>query len=572
MDARGGAATGLLMAALMTLPQPGCADTDPVGDGGGGVCQPGQGRCVGMQAYTCSRDGMRWVAGKLCVWPESCNAGVCTDPCALSKATRSYVGCEYFAVDLQNATSSAGYRPDTAQFALVVSYAGKSEHAVRVKIFAADTGHERVVAEEDVFPGGIKVFELGPANVDGTGLSRKAFRVLAQAPVTVYQFNPLNNTEEAYSNDASLLLPVPSLDREYIAVTGDAIVVNDVYDSSISYNLGAFVAVVGVRDNTRVTITPTAPIRAGAQIPAGSAPVTRTIDRYEVLSVASVASSAAAGDGNLSGTRVSADHPVAVFAGNGATVVPKGPQLACCGDHVEEQLLPLSAWGKTHVAPRSRPRITAGAPEADWWRITGGADGITLSYQPARPAGAPAALDRGQSVQFAATASFVVRAAGGPILLAQFLGGANHTGDMITTDRSCTHDDHCKGLGFLSACKVPGYKCAPVGDPAMTLVPPVEQFLTEVAFLVPSDYLFDIATVVMPVDASVTLDGKPLAATPSPVGPVGNTTYGVLHHELDDGEHRIGASAPVGVLVHGLGAYVSYGYPAGLDLKRINIK
>jgi hypothetical protein len=46
----------------------------------------------------------------------------------------------------------------------------------------------------------------------GTCLSSNAFRITSSAPIVVYQFNVFKN---AFSNDASLLLPTPALGKYY---------------------------------------------------------------------------------------------------------------------------------------------------------------------------------------------------------------------------------------------------------------------------------------------------------------------------------------------------------------------
>jgi len=543
----------------------GCNDSFKKTGDGGAECSEGQGKCEGEQAYRCV-GGMAWELVQTCVWPMSCYAGECTDPCSTAKAERSYVGCEYFAVDLDNAPAEQGYSPREAQFAIVVSYAGQTEHAVHVKVFTLVAGKETVVAEGDVFPGGVRVFNVGPQNVIGTVKGATAFRVSAAAPVTVYQFNPLNNTLEAYSNDASLLLPVSSLEADYIAVTGDGIVVQDTNNPATTYDMGAFVTVVGVTDGTQVTIKPTAAIVAGSGIPAGMAAVTRTINRYEVLSISSDVQGT--GANNLSGTSVHASKPVAVFSGNAATVMPAGTAPKCCADHLEQQMLPLSAWGKVFVAARTRPRKTSGTPEPDWWSLTGGAAGVKLSYTPSAPAGAPTQLNRGQSVTFSSTTSFVVQASG-PVLLTQFMASAAHTGEASAAN-TCTTDAQCKGLGFEAACHL-GY-CGPVGDPAMIVVPPVEQFRKDYVFLVPDDYYQDYATFIVPIPIQLTLDGTLVTQAPTPIGNIAGKSHGLLHLLLNDGKHRVSADQSFGVLVYGVDSYVSYGYPAGLDLKRINIE
>ena len=42
--------------------------------------------------------------------------------------------------------------------------------------------------------------------------------------------------------------------------------------------------------------------------------------------------------------------------------------------------------------------------------------------------------------------------------------------------------------------------------------------------------------------------------------------------EQNDGVHRLTADQPVGLIVYGFDAYVSYGYPGGTDLALINLK
>jgi hypothetical protein len=46
----------------------------------------------------------------------------------------------------------------------------------------------------------------------------------------------------------------------------------------------------------------------------------------------------------------------------------------------------------------------------------------------------------------------------------------------------------------------------------------------------------------------------------------------LLAGEQNDGVHRLTADQPVGLVVYGFDAYVSYGYPGGTDLALINLK
>jgi hypothetical protein len=53
--------------------------------------------------------------------------------------------------------------------------------------------------------------------------------------------------------------------------------------------------------------------------------------------------------------------------------------------------------------------------------------------------------------------------------------------------------------------------------------------------------------------------------------PFGGGDWAVYRYELvNEGYHRMRAEAPFGVIVHGYDQYVSYGFPAGLDVKEIN--
>ncbi len=71
------------------------------------------------------------------------------------------------------------------------------------------------------------------------------------------------------------------------------------------------------------------------------------------------------------------------------------------------------------------------------------------------------------------------------------------------------------------------------------------------------------ADVVMPQNASVTLDGAPVTAT-QPIG----SGYAIARVLLTGGANArvLEASAPVGLQVMGFGSYTSYQYPGGGNL------
>src|SRR5262249_5084217 len=91
-----------------TLPQI-CNDTHGCVD-----CDPSVSTtCQGDSVYMCNSDGTLGPKVQDCAF-ESCVNGMCQDPCSAAAASRSYIGCEYWPVDLDNAVEVlAPYSPLT---------------------------------------------------------------------------------------------------------------------------------------------------------------------------------------------------------------------------------------------------------------------------------------------------------------------------------------------------------------------------------------------------------------------------------------------------------------------------
>ena len=527
--------------------------------------------CMGDVVIRCTDGGYEEVMP--CTGNTQCLNGMCQIICQAGK--ESNVGCEYWPVDLDNAdvAISGGVSPRTANFAVVVSNVHPTATA-NIIIYKNDGNGESIVAQGSVAARRLEIFNLGARNVIGSMIGYKAFRLVSNQPVIAYQFNPMNNTEAAFSNDASLLLPTRVLDREYIAVTGDAII-------GSSGNWGAFVTVVGISSlPTQVTIT--VPNGIAFDPPSGAnvsgQQIRATLNRYQVLSVSSRPAAGESslnpvqGGGNMSGTRVVADYPVAVYSGNVATLVPHGTGQTGYADHMEEQIFPLSSWGTQFVAARSLVRRPAN-PEPDYWRITASQNGTSLTYRPSRPSGAPATLNAGASMEFKTSLDFTVESTK-PIMLTHFLTSSNQ---VVTSGSSSTvcvvnQTDCSAQTGFLSVCNSSSGligTCLPVSDPSMTLIPPIQQFRQDYVFLTPLDYATDFVNIVLPQGATAILDNNTVTGFTT-IGTVSGVTYQKATVEVSDGVHTLTTSAPAGVFVYGYDRDVSYGYPGGLNLGRIN--
>ena len=244
-------------------------------------------------------------------------------------------------------------------------------------------------------------------------------------------------------------------------------------------------------------------------------------------------------DYDLTGSRIEASAPVAVFSGHACAFVPY-TVWAC--DHLEEQMLPLESWGERYVVPRTEPQSPAG-PEPNLVRVISGEDGNVITLDPAQSIGDSLTLDRGDWVEFEADADLYVSGTGA-LMVGQFMVGQNY---------NTPQTDH-------------------LGDPSFALMVPVEQYRTEYTFLAPSSFQVNFINVIRPVgspDPSIVLDGAPLE--PSLFGSPVGSSFSSARVPIDGTHHVITSAEPFGIIVYGFARYTSYMYPGGLDLEAINV-
>jgi hypothetical protein len=566
------------------------------------ACEPGSTRCDGPTVLTCGADGTQEARGETCDAQKkvACRAGACVDLCKLAEQNRSNVGCEYWAVDLDNAVTSSGSAA-AQQFAVVVSNPQPDLPArIVVEEDTAKPGEApkvRVIAQGNVNPRNLEVFKLGPKEVDGsaegtfdtgpgTALTRGAFKITSDVPIVAYQFNPLENVN-VFSNDASQLLPVAALSGSgaggyVIAGWPQTIARSETPSTNFGIDLRAFLAIVGTRPDTKVTVKTTARIVPGGPtfLPEGTpkgGTVEVTLQPHEVLNLET-------GDFNadFTGTLVTSDKPVVAFPGSEASDAPFFSTLAerqCCADHLEEQAIPSRAVGKRYVLGRvpNRSRAVAAAggavgpfDELEYYRVVAVNPGKTTVKTTLPPPFAEVVLDGvGSNVTIAATRDAVLEA----------------SGPVVVADVQVSQD----GAGIPRG--LPG------GDPSLTFLPAAEQWRSDYVLLTPDKYAFDFLVVSAPREAQIFLDGTPVTAATCEVGGTDGksretSTYVVYRCQLsfptidssvrppdnvkpgrqNDGVHRIQADYPVGVLVYGFDSFVSYAYAGGTDLSEINIR
>lgn len=574
------------------------------------VCEPNTSECTDAGPRVCKADGSGWEQQPPCDADDGsvCRAGGCQHLCSQASASKSNVGCEYWAVDLDNADVSPDVNAAAQQYAIVVSNP-QADIEAKVRILQDDTlpGEQNdptLVSQGSIAPLGLEVFPLGPREVDGsprgefntgtgTALTRSAYRVLSTVPVVVVQFNPLDNVD-VFSNDASLLKPLEALRDDgsglrpmytvlgwpqTIARTDDPLtnfVSNDVSA------LRAFLTIVGTRAGTHVRVTPKAKVLGSPDVPATSQDEALEVelDAYDVLNLETDDFNA-----DLTGSLVEADGPVAVFSGSEASDAPWFEDLSkrsCCADHLEEQLDPLRTAGKTFIAAVAANRSLA-------VKNAGGGIGVVPAVETFRVIAATAA------------GAHIKTTLGGDFRELTLSGLGDHAEIVSTQDFQLLSDAPVM-LGNVSpsqdAAGVP--KPLPGGDPSFLIIPPVEQFRKEYVFLTPSLYAFDFLRIIAPPEAHVVIDQRAIQDLPectnaNPGGlqiamaPEDQKQYTVYRCQLgfpqidpnldaeqllsdgvqNDGVHTIVSDRKIGVLVDGFDRNVSYAYAAGTELNEI---
>jgi len=507
--------------------------------------------------------------------------GVTRDPvdCDEAKATKSYVGCDYWPTVNANAVWSI------FDFAVVVSNSGTKAADVQV------TGPNGFTRQVQVPVGELKKIYLPwvPAlkGADATGCSTSsamaasvvapggAYHLVSSTPVIVSQFSALqyrpqggepsadggakdwsscpgNQTREcrdslglpvtpppcfSFTNDASLLLPSTAMTTNYRVVGYRGITSRPLFGLPEAVG-GSHMTITATAAATAVTVRLGARARvlAGGGILAANPGGTVTFTLAAAGDVAEVV--AAPGDDvDLSGSLVTSDKPVQVIAGTPCSNIGRP---AC--DHIEESVLPAETLGKRYLVPA--PTGPKGNGVKHWVRFVGNRDNTTLTYSPAKPTKCPTTLQAGEVVDC----------------------------ELVTESFDVTGTQEFAVVGLLAGAGELGADTeANRGDPSLTAFASVEQFRTKYLFLAPDDYDVAFADIVGEQDAAPKVDGTAVPASAFTAIANGMGVFRVKLGAGNAGAHTLESTKAVGLQVLGYGAYTSYQYPGGLNLKLISI-
>lgn len=349
-----------------------------------------------------------------------------------------------------------------------------------------------------VTPGAITSVPL-PDNSDmtvGEGIEPKGIHVTADHEVTVYGL-----TRQQFTTDAYLGLPTDVLDTEYIP---------------LGYGIGCCTysefGIAATQNGTTVTITPKVDAQGGH--PAGT-PYNVAMNQGDAYQLKSEVAQT-----DLSGSVITSDKPIAVFAGHECANIPDANTFAC--DHVVEEMPPTSTWGTSFGTVPLKTR-TGG----DTFRILAAQDATQVSINGA----VVATLNRGEIHQ-------------------QLIDGVS----TITADKPVLVAQYSNGTTFDNA----------TSDPFEMLISPLEQFLQGSTVSTPaSGFRSNFINLVVPdVDiGNVAVDGT---AVPSgQFTPIGSTGFSGAQVDVGLGTHNLTGGQPFGAFVYGFDSADSYGYPGG---------
>jgi len=227
-----------------------------------------------------------------------------------------------------------------------------SDVATNVTVEVTDKGYKKT---KKTIPNDIIEFTLSPAI--GQCYRKTSFdipkhdQIWRDAGVHVYSDNPIicyGVTRGDYNSDSFLALPVNVLGTEYIVAS-----FADPSPNTIQW-LPSYTGITAAYDKTKVTFTMGGTEWSKTAGGLQSGEITHwNLNMGDVLLIASLGSHA-----ELTGSTISASKPVSVVSGNYCAYIPTN--CGCC-DFIMEMELPTQAWGTeyhvTNIANRTKNSI-----------------------------------------------------------------------------------------------------------------------------------------------------------------------------------------------------------------------
>jgi hypothetical protein len=366
---------------------------------------------------------------------------------------------------------------------------------------------------------------FGSESIRNTGI-----RLTSDDSVSVYATNWDPN-----STDNSVIYPVANLGTEYFAMCYEPRV--DPNNPLSGNGRNSQFLIVATEDNTTVRIKPS---KVTDQLAPKDSIIETVLNKGQVFQVQSENDLGAdlTGQGDLTGSHVVADKPVAFFSGALSTTVPN---LQCCWDHLYEQIPPVQSWGREYLTVPLKTRA------GDRFRILASKNNTTVQIS----GESLLYLNVGEFHEFEVQAPETKRIlSDNPILVAQF----SQSSSVDSTETGGN------------------------GDPFMIILNPADRLINTAIFQtygtpnnftdstysgIQANYI-NILTPTSEVP-NITLNGQPVS---SEFNPHYESFWSFAQIEIPKGTHIIeNAKDSKGFMayVYGFGGYESYGFNAGYN-------
>ncbi len=472
-------------------------------------CEPGSRTCATAdRVVVCDDDGQPSQIEE-CGAASTCRGGECLSVCEIAAAAPSNTGCHFWVFDPDQGATSQG--ADLPRAAVAVHNPGTVD--ITVLLETADGTTIQAIA---VPAGEHATAELPRDNVEASRIQSSGVRMRALRPFNAYLFNPHFRRGLATA-DATMLLPTLALGVHYVVAGWP----------SQGTARRSYVTVVADRA-TRVTVRPSARVLGGLEMTDGSGtalerivrarpdvPITRTLQPGDIWQLA------AGRNADLTGTVIGADEPVAVFTGARCADVPIG--VDDC-DHLFTQLPPVESLGFRYILGATAPRQSASSIQ----RIVAAFDGTEVTADSEVP-GLPVTLGVGESFDLVSSEPVAVQLSRGGLVVEYLEGGERD------------------------------------GDPALTWLPPIDQFRAAYQLLAPDGFRRTVLTLLRPMAAETSLDGVAVDGEWLDAG----GGIEVVHVEVQPGVHEVSGAQPVGVIVTALDDDVAFSYLGGVELRKL---
>lgn len=332
-----------------------------------------------------------------------------------------------------------------------------------------------------------------------------AIRVTSDRSVTAILFNA---TDPGIAcNNAYGAIPTSQLGTDYRVLSWPA--------APFFGGSASLFAVAAIADATQVTITPSA--HACGHM--AGVPYSVQLNRGDVYVLEVGRDYCGEDSGDLTGSRVEANQPVAVFGGQPCADVPTINVWYC--DHLAEQIPPSGRFGTEYLVP-PQPRTVSGRSIV---RVVARDDGTDVTVDSTLAA----QLDAGAFYEFEAGPDTNIVRGSRPVLVGQYAEGSTREGNP--------------------------------GDPSLTVLPPLNVWRPTYDFFMldgwPVQYVGFTASAADSAECHI--NGAAITGW----RPVPGLEYAHVDVPVEAGAHRASCPSPFLLTVFAAGADVSYSYSLG---------